>query len=87
MIRVRMLGVLTSFTRKLVLLLPLAFVPPYLFADEKGDELFRTLAALDAALFDSYNECDLEKNRTFFADDLEFYHDKGGLTVGADKLK
>lgn len=48
--------------------------------------LFQTLAALDAELFDSYNRCDLEKNRSFFADDLEFYHDQAGLTVGADKL-
>jgi hypothetical protein len=51
-----------------------------------ADDLFQTLAALDAALFDTYNKCELEKNRTFFADDLEFYHDQGGLTVGADTL-
>jgi len=50
------------------------------------DQLFQTLAALDAALFDSYNKCDLQKNRTFFEDDLEFYHDQGGLTIGADIL-
>lgn len=51
------------------------------------NELFKTLAALDAAVFETYNKCDLEKNRTFFADDLEFYHDQGGLTVGADTLE
>ena len=44
------------------------------------EELSRTLAALDAALFDSFNRCDLEKFATFFAEDVEFYHDKGGLT-------
>jgi hypothetical protein len=56
-------------------------------ADESDQsELFKTLAALDAALFDSYNKCDLEKNRKFFAEDLEFYHDQGGLTVGVDTL-
>lgn len=56
-----------------------------LHADNDG-ELFRTLEALDAAMFDTYNKCDLAKNRTFFADDLEFYHDQGGLTVGAATL-
>ncbi|MBI4909337.1 MAG: nuclear transport factor 2 family protein [Acidobacteria bacterium] len=61
-------------------------LPTCLQAQPTGDELFRTLAALDAALFDSFNKCDLEKNRTFFADDLEFYHDQSGLTVGADKV-
>src|SRR5213080_4718275 len=40
------------------------------------DELFRTIASLDDALFDSYNRCDLEKFLTFFTDDLEFYHDQ-----------
>jgi hypothetical protein len=47
------------------------------------DELFKTIAALDAALFDSYNDCDLVKFKGFLVDDLEFYHDQGGLTIGA----
>jgi len=54
--------------------------------DGKHEQLFDTLAALDAEMFDSYNKCDLQKNRTFFADDLEFYHDRSGLTIGADTL-
>lgn len=44
------------------------------------------IIALDKEAFDSYNTCNLEKARTFFTDDLEFYHDKGGFTKGADKL-
>lgn len=39
----------------------------------------RTIAALDTAFFDAYNQCDLEKLGTFLADDLEFYHDQTGL--------
>jgi hypothetical protein len=50
------------------------------------DELFRTIAALDGVLFDSYNRCDLAKFDTFFADDVEFYHDQGGVTLGRLKL-
>lgn len=65
-------------------LLAVAALP--LAAQPSGEELARTLATLDAALFDSYNKCDLEKNRTFFAEDVEFYHDQSGLMVGADKL-
>jgi hypothetical protein len=45
-------------------------------------ELDRTIAALDAALFDSYNRCDLQKFASFFVDDVEFYHDQGGVTLG-----
>ena len=44
------------------------------------------MASLDAALFDSYNRCDLEKFSGFFADDVEFYHDQGGVTLGKEKL-
>lgn len=44
------------------------------------DELFRTIASLDGAVFDAYNRCDVEKFGTFFTDDLEFYHDQAGLT-------
>lgn len=45
-------------------------------------ELDKAIAALDAALFDSYNRCDLERFSSFFADDVEFYHDQGGVTLG-----
>jgi hypothetical protein len=50
------------------------------------DELYRTIAALDSAVFDSYNKCDLEKFASLFADGVEFYHDQGGLTVGVKTL-
>ncbi len=50
------------------------------------EELDKTIASLDAALFDSYNRCDLEKFRTFLADDVEFYHDQGGVTLGKENL-
>jgi hypothetical protein len=49
-------------------------------------DLDKTMSALDAELFDSYNRCDLEKFRSFFVADVEFYHDQGGLTSGAEKL-
>ena len=48
--------------------------------------LFRTIASLDTALFDSYNRCDLTKFAAFFADSVEFYHDQTGLMVGAQNL-
>jgi Domain of unknown function (DUF4440) len=50
------------------------------------DQLFQTVAALDTALFDAYNQCDLEKLGSLVADDLEFYHDKTGLSVGKQKF-
>jgi hypothetical protein len=55
-------------------------------ATPPSDELFRTLASLDSALFDAYNRCDLEKFSSFFVDDVEFYHDQGGVTLGRQRL-
>lgn len=49
-------------------------------------ELDKAIATLDASLFDSYNRCDLEKFSSFFADDVEFYHDQGGVTLGRAAL-
>jgi ketosteroid isomerase-like protein len=49
-------------------------------------ELDKAVATLDSALFDAYNRCDLEKFASFFADDVEFYHDQGGVTLGRAAL-
>jgi ketosteroid isomerase-like protein len=50
------------------------------------EELDKAITLLDTALFDSYNRCDLAKFASFFADDVEFYHDQGGVTLGKEKL-
>ena len=55
---------------------------PSLDSIKSQAELDKAIASLDAALFDSYNRCDLEKFASFFADDVEFYHDQGGVTLG-----
>jgi uncharacterized protein (TIGR02246 family) len=50
------------------------------------DPLFQTIQSLDTQLFDAFNHCDLEKFGSLFADDLEFYHDKSGLSRGRPAL-
>jgi hypothetical protein len=50
------------------------------------DELYKTVAALDTALFTAYNTCDLDKLAAMTADDLEFYHDQTGLATGKQSL-
>ena len=42
--------------------------------------LYREIAHMDSVLFDAFNTHNLEKLKTLFTDDLEFYHDLGGLT-------
>jgi hypothetical protein len=47
----------------------------------RSKETYDRIASLDAVMFDAYNACDIDKVGTFFTEDLEFYHEKGGLTL------
>ena len=75
--------------RKAALLLPLlaslSGAQP-LESIQSQQELEKVITALDTALFDSYNRCDLEKFSSFFARNLEFYHDRDGVILGNAKL-
>ncbi len=41
-----------------------------------------TIRQQNASFWEAYNRCDVAKMSQFFWPDIEFYHDKGGLTVG-----
>lgn len=45
-----------------------------------SDGLYNEIAHMDSLLFDAFNNRDIEKFKTLFTTDLEFYHDKAGLT-------
>ena len=49
-------------------------------------DLFDAVLAQDTALFDAYNKCDLARFKSLLAPDIEFYHDHGGITHGAEAL-
>ncbi|PTS96183.1 DUF4440 domain-containing protein [Pedobacter sp. HMWF019] len=55
-------------------------------ADQK--KLFKEIEKADSLLFSAFNNCDSVNYKNYFTEDLEFYHDLGGLTVGlANELK
>lgn len=51
-----------------------------------ASQLYKDVVALDKAVFDAYNRCDTEAVKKYFAEDVEFYHDKGGVTLGSAAL-
>lgn len=55
---------------------------------EKTSELYKTILSLDKELFDTYNSCslNLEKHASFYSDDIEFFHDKGGLSTSKEEI-
>ena len=73
-IRSRAFQVLVQFT--------LCCLPISAQTSQRPNDLFDTIKSLDAKLFDAYNKCDLDVLGSMVADDLEFYHDQTGLSVG-----
>ena len=49
-------------------------------ASPLSTELYNTIAYLDSALFDAFNKGDISVLQTFLSEELEFYHDLGGVT-------
>ena len=79
-------GVRAALTLALFVFFAEAADVPALDALKSQAELDQAIASLDEAVFDSYNNCDLAKFSSFLADDVEFYHDQGGVTLGKDSL-
>lgn len=51
------------------------------------DSLFKQVTGADSALFAAYNHKDIGPMKMLFARDLEFYHDKGGLSHFDDNIR
>ncbi|WP_159092232.1 DUF4440 domain-containing protein [Aquimarina sp. Aq107] len=77
-----MLKTILSKTHKLLLI---ALIPSLLTA-QNNSSLEETILELDKNFWKSYNTCNISTFKTFFVEDFEFYHDKGGLTSGLTKM-
>lgn len=45
-----------------------------------SQELFNTIQEQDSLMFTAYNTYNITELMSFFSEDVEFYHDKGGLS-------
>lgn len=43
--------------------------------------LYDEIVAMDSIYFNAYNNCDMQTQESLYADNIEFYHDKGGLST------
>lgn len=65
--------------------------PTHAADDGRADDtLTATIAGLDKAAFDAFNRCEqagqLDKYASYFAPEIEFYHDQGGVTWTRDAM-
>jgi hypothetical protein len=58
-------------------------VPAY---TPESKPLHDTIARLDSILFDAYNNCKLDVFESLISEDIEFYHDRGGLSKSKKDL-
>lgn len=58
-------------------------LPPYV---PESKELYDTIARMDSILFDAYNTCKLDVFASLVSEDIEFYHDRGGLSTSKTGL-
>jgi len=72
---------------KLIHVISLLLFLPFLGIAQvaENSELYKEILKADKVLFKSYNTCDLETHASLISEDLEFYHDKGGLST--DKVE
>lgn len=52
---------------------------------DSNSEIYQLLKTKDSILFNAaFNTCDTATIQSLFTEDFEFYHDKGGPTIGRD---
>ncbi|MDH7447049.1 nuclear transport factor 2 family protein [Aquimarina sp. 2201CG14-23] len=73
----------TMLTKALLLFIILF---PSVILAQTDSSLEKTILELDTKFWKSYNTCDISTFKTFFVEDFEFYHDKGGLTAGLSNM-
>jgi hypothetical protein len=52
----------------------------------RDSELYQTILKMDSTYFDAYNACDLKTQAALMDEDLEFYHDQGGLNTSREDI-
>jgi len=52
----------------------------------QSKELYSVIVHMDSVYFNAYNSCDMETQGRIYAENIEFYHDKGGLMTSKQEL-
>jgi ketosteroid isomerase-like protein len=58
-------------------------IPKYKAQDQK---LYDEIVKMDEVFFTAYNKCDMKTQANILSEDLEFFHDKGGLATSKQSI-
>jgi ketosteroid isomerase-like protein len=58
-------------------------IPKYKAQDQK---LYNEIVKMDQVFFTAYNNCDMKTQSNILSEDLEFFHDKGGLATSKKNI-
>lgn len=58
-------------------------IPEYVAVDMP---LHEAIVAMDNTFFTAYNQCDMETQAAIYAEEIEFFHDKGGLMTSKNDI-
>ena len=75
-----------NISRLLITVTLTSFVSLIAQAQVQQANLQRTIYEKDSLFWKAYNDCDIAVFRKYVSDDVEFYHDKGGITSGIEAL-
>jgi hypothetical protein len=67
-------------------ILSMLFCSRTLLAQTTAQNITAIILHEDSLFWQAYNNCDTARFKQFFTQDVEFYHDKGGLTTGIDDM-
>lgn len=73
--------------KKLVLILVVFCIHlHHALAQTPPDSVTAIILHLGSSFWNAYNECDTNAIKNYFTENVEFYHDNGGVTLGASAL-
>jgi len=77
---------IASLVFGIVTLIVFSAYTPVVAKHTTDTELLETISKLDSVFFNAYNTCDIKTQAGLISEDLEFYHDQGGLSTSKVEL-
>jgi hypothetical protein len=76
----------TSYIAPVLMIIISSFFSMRAMSQTEPEKLKALILHKDSLFWNAYNNCGVATFKSFVTDDVEFYHDNGGITIGATAL-